>query len=189
MEQTPYHLDPIRRATVLEAIQEVCSHQGWELLAAHVRSSHVHAVVGAEIRPERVMSAFKTYASRGLNRLGLDEPNRKRWARHGSTRWLWKPEQISAAIQYVVAQQGDAMSVSRSGPVSHRRPLSYDRGSQACDRLLRNGPSPDYSSCSRGAALDEWRRRTDFHTPRNRSQAIDICFSGSNLFALNVFPL
>ncbi len=116
MEQTPYHLDPIRRATVLEAIQEVCWHQGWELLAAHVRSSHVHAVVGAEIRPERVMSAFKTYASRGLNRLGLDEPNRKRWARHGSTRWLWKPEQISAAIQYVVAQQGDAMSVFLAPP-------------------------------------------------------------------------
>jgi hypothetical protein len=76
-----------------------------------VRSSHVHAVVAAEARPERVMSAFKTYASRRLNQMGLDEPNRKRWARHGSTRCLWKPEHVSAAIQYVVDEQGDAMSV------------------------------------------------------------------------------
>ena len=114
MDQLPYHLDQIRRAAVLEAIQEVCLHRGWDLLAAHVRSSHVHTVVAAEIRPERVMTAFKAYASRRLNDIGPDEPNRKRWARHGSTRWLWKAEQISAAIQYVVAEQGDAMSVFQS---------------------------------------------------------------------------
>ena len=123
MDQTLYHLDPIRRAAVLEAIQEVCGHQGWSLLAAHVRSSHVHAVVAAEVRPERIMGAFKTYASRRLNRMGLDEPDRKRWARHGSTRWLWKPEQVSAAIQYVVAEQGDAMSVFLS-PAEPRSPPS-----------------------------------------------------------------
>ncbi len=29
-------------------------------------------------------------ASRGLNRLGKERPDRKRWARHGSTQWLWK---------------------------------------------------------------------------------------------------
>ena len=57
------------------------------------------------------MHDFKTYASRRLNRMGLEEPDRKRWARHGSTRWLWKPQHVSAAIQYVVAEQGDAMSV------------------------------------------------------------------------------
>jgi hypothetical protein len=27
-----------------------------------------------------------------LNRLGIDELDRKRWARHGSTRWLWKAQ-------------------------------------------------------------------------------------------------
>lgn len=111
MDQSPYHLDQVRRAAVLEAIQEVCTHRCWSLLAAHVRSSHVHTVVATEVRPERVMTAFKAYASRRLNSLGMDEPGRKRWARHGSTRWLWKPEHVSAAIQYVVAEQGDAMSV------------------------------------------------------------------------------
>jgi REP element-mobilizing transposase RayT len=114
MDESPYHLDQIRRDAVLEAIQEVCAHRGWSLLAAHVRSNHVHTVVEAEVPPERVMSDFKTYASRRLNRMGLDEPKRKRWARHGSTRWLWKPQHISAATQYVVAEQGEAMSAFES---------------------------------------------------------------------------
>ena len=114
MDQAPYHLDEIRRDAVLLAIQEVCAHRCWSPLAAHVRSNHVHTVVEAEVPPERVMSDFKTYASRRMNRMGLDEPNRKRWARHGSTRWLWKPHHVSAAIQYVIAEQGDAMSVFES---------------------------------------------------------------------------
>jgi len=111
MDQAPYHLDRVRRDVVLEAIRDVCAHRGWSLLAAHVRSNHVHAVVEAEAPPERVMHDFKTYASRRLNHMRIEEPDRRRWARHGSTRWLWKPEHVSAAIQYVVEEQGDAMSV------------------------------------------------------------------------------
>ncbi|WP_321476798.1 transposase [uncultured Paludibaculum sp.] len=111
MGQAPYTLDQIRRDTVLAAIVEACGHRGWMLLAAHVRSSHVHAVVDAEAAPERVMIDFKAYASRKLNRMGLDGSDRKRWARHGSTRWLWEPRHISAAVQYVIAEQGTKMSV------------------------------------------------------------------------------
>ncbi len=118
MDQPPYYLDRIRRDAVLEAIQDVCGHRGWNLLAAHVRSNHVHTVVEAEIAPERVMNDFKAYASRRLNRMGLDGPDRKRWARHGSTRWLWKPQHVSAAMQYVLAEQGDAMSVFESHDLS-----------------------------------------------------------------------
>ena len=114
MDQSPYHLDQIRRDAVLEAIREVCAHRGWNLLAAHVRSNHVHTVVEAEVPPDRVMSDFKAYASRRLNGMSLDKPDRKRWARHGSTRWLWKPQHVSAAMQYVVAEQGDAMSAFES---------------------------------------------------------------------------
>ena len=114
MDQAPYDLDQIRRDVVLAAIQEVCAHRGWSLLAAHVRSNPVHTVVEAEGPPERVMGDFKAYASRHLNGMRVDEPNRKRWAHHGSTRWLWKPQHVSAAVQYVVAEQSEAMSVFES---------------------------------------------------------------------------
>ena len=111
MKQAPYWLDRKSRAAVLEALREVCAHRGWSLLAAHVRTTHVHVVVEAEVRPEKVMNDFKSYASRGLNRLGAVGPDRKRWARHGSTRWLWKDQDVREAIRYVVEEQGEPMAV------------------------------------------------------------------------------
>lgn len=59
MDQPHYQLDEIRRRAILAALQEVCSHRCWGLLAAHVRSTHVHVVVEAEVRPERIMNDFK----------------------------------------------------------------------------------------------------------------------------------
>jgi len=109
MDQPPYEMDRARRQTVLASLQERCRERGWKLLAAHVRTNHVHLVV--EARPERIMNDLKPLASRCLNDRGLDEPGRKRWARHGSTRWLWKRENVSAAIRYVVDGQGDPMAV------------------------------------------------------------------------------
>ena len=44
MDQAPYHLDQTRRDAVLETIQEVRVHRGGGLLAADVRSNHVHPV-------------------------------------------------------------------------------------------------------------------------------------------------
>jgi REP element-mobilizing transposase RayT len=111
MEQPPYSMDAVRRAVVLASLRERCSAQQVHLLAAHVRTTHVHVVVEGDPRPERIMNDLKSYASRCLNREGLDDSERKRWARHGSTRWLWKPESVSAAIRYVVDEQGERMAV------------------------------------------------------------------------------
>jgi REP element-mobilizing transposase RayT len=111
MNQPPYSLDRDSRVAVLEALREVCLHRGWNLLAAHVRTNHVHVIVEAAVRPERVMNDFKSYSSRRLKRLGVDGPDRKRWARHGSTRWLWKDQDVQEAIRYVVEEQGDPMAL------------------------------------------------------------------------------
>jgi len=111
MDQMPYALDRHQRGTVLDTLCEVCLHRGWKLWAAHVRTNHVHAVVEAEVRPEKIMQDFKSYASRNLNGLGIDEPDRKRWARHGSTRWLWEDDDFQKAIVYVVSGQGEPMEV------------------------------------------------------------------------------
>ena len=80
-------------------------------MAAHVRANHVHIVVEANAMPEKVMRDLKAYASRRLDGSGLDPQSRKRWARHGSTSYLWKPEQVSAAVRYVLEGQGEAMEV------------------------------------------------------------------------------
>jgi len=107
MTQPPYFLDEPRRAVVLHTILEVCKHRGWELIAAHVRSNHVHVVVDAKDKPEKVMKDFKAYASRRLTEAGFDTKDRKRWARHGSTTYKWTPDELNTAIDYVIRGQGD----------------------------------------------------------------------------------
>ena len=96
---------------VLAGLRERSQQQQASLLAAHVRTDPVHLVIEGEARPERMMNDLKAYASRGLNQTGWDPPARKRWARHGSTRWLWKAEHVSVAIRYVVYEQGAAVAV------------------------------------------------------------------------------
>jgi REP element-mobilizing transposase RayT len=111
MNHPPYELDGDSRAVVLQVLKEVCRHRGWNLLAAHVRSNHVHIVAEAEVPPEKVMNDLKAYASRALNQLSREESGRRRWARHGSTRWLWKDQDVREAIRYVVEEQGEPMAV------------------------------------------------------------------------------
>ena len=109
--QPPYLLNGDSRKVVLKALIEGCTHREWKLWAAHVRTNHVHVVVEAEVNPEMIMNALKSYASRDLNLIGIDEPNRKRWVRHGSTRWLWKDQDFLEAIDYAISGQGELMEV------------------------------------------------------------------------------
>jgi REP element-mobilizing transposase RayT len=111
MKQSPYEMDATRRHAVLEAIIETCVHQDWLLLAAHIRPKHAHVVVQGMAAPEKIMNYLKAYASRKLNQMAIDDPSRKRWARHGSTRYLWKQEDLETAVHYVVHEQGEPMEV------------------------------------------------------------------------------
>ena len=108
MLNDPYLLDQRRAHLVLATIQEVCTFRGWELLAAHVRTNHVHCVVSAPMHPSRAIADFKAYASRTLNAI---EGIQKRWARGGSAHTLEAPHTIRAAVSYVVDGQGEAMAV------------------------------------------------------------------------------
>ena len=111
MLQDPYLLDEVARTVVLATIQSHGAYRGWNLLAAHVRSHHVPIVVEAEARPERIMNECKSYASRELNQLTSERPDRKPWARHGSTRWLCKDEDVRQVLQYVIDEQGEPMAL------------------------------------------------------------------------------
>ncbi|MGI8782802.1 MAG: transposase [Acidobacteriota bacterium] len=115
MKQPSYKLDATRRELVSRAIMEVCNKRGWRLLAAHVRTRHVHSVIASDTPPELVMIAMKASASKLLNETGLDPPDSKRWSRHGSTAYLWKQAQLFQTIDYVVKQQGQPMSLFVEG--------------------------------------------------------------------------
>jgi REP element-mobilizing transposase RayT len=104
-----YALDHEKRGIVLAAIRQVCAHREWTLIAAHVRTSHVHVVVATDVEPEVAMHAFKAYASRFLTE--IEAARNKRWTRHGSTRYLWKKDDVMGAVRYVVHGQGEPMAV------------------------------------------------------------------------------
>ena len=111
MLQEPYVMDQADRTAVLAAVQEHCAYRGWKLWAAHVRSNHVHVIVESDVRPEKIMNEFKSYSSRELNRFLNGTSERRRWARHGSTRWLRKDQDVKDALKYVIDEQGEPMAM------------------------------------------------------------------------------
>src|SRR5215472_14305982 len=111
LRESPYPLNETRCAVVLDTIREVAQYRRWQVYAAHVRTTHVHIVVMAEAKPEKVMSDFKAYASRRLKER-LNEPaDCKRWTEHGSTRYWWTEESVAAAIEYTLHGQGGPLAV------------------------------------------------------------------------------
>ena len=107
MKQTAFILDKHRRICVLDAVREVCDYRGYELLAVNIRSNHLHAVISAMVKPEKIANDFKTYATRKLRSEDLAGSEQSVWARGKSCRYLWKPNQVERAMDYVLFGQGE----------------------------------------------------------------------------------
>jgi len=95
---------------------DLCKRRKWRLYATHIRPEHVHTVVQAADKPEDVMNALKAFATRRLNQFESNEKNRKRWSRHGSTRYIWDDEGLASTIDYVIRGQGKAMAYYEDVP-------------------------------------------------------------------------
>ncbi|HWA98068.1 MAG TPA: transposase [Pirellulales bacterium] len=106
LKHAPMVLDQSRRALVQNAIEGVATYRAWRLWAINVRTNHVHVVVSADCKPERVMSDFKAWATRRLREAGLLERDVRPWSDHGSTRYLWNERALEDACKYVVDCQG-----------------------------------------------------------------------------------
>ena len=111
MAESAYRLDRRARAAVLSAIREVTTFREWKLCAVHVRVNHVHVVVGLQEEPSSALRDFKAYAGRALKTLDGSTVRSRRWARHGSVRWLWSEDAVAAAVEYVLFGQGTTLDV------------------------------------------------------------------------------
>jgi REP element-mobilizing transposase RayT len=98
------------RQVVQTTILRVAEHRRWRSHAVHVRTTHVHVVVTAEAKPERVLNDFKSYATRRLRESGRFAADDRIWSRHGSTRYLWNEGQVRSKIGYVVNAQGTPLN-------------------------------------------------------------------------------
>ena len=104
---TEFLLSGPMRAIVEIAIQSVCRIRGYNLIAINIRTNHVHAVVSAAVKPESMINAFKSNATRELRTEGLIDEKQSVWSRGGSRRYLWKPHHVESAVNYVLFGQGD----------------------------------------------------------------------------------
>lgn len=109
MKGEPQSLDGNRRSVVAAAVESVCTHRGWELHAVAVRTEHVHVLVSALAKPEKVLADLKAWATRRVREAGLAFPGQKLWSYHGSTVYLWDEEQLARAWTYVVDGQGEPL--------------------------------------------------------------------------------
>jgi REP element-mobilizing transposase RayT len=106
MTSPPFELGPAARQVVNRVLADHAAQRDWELLAVNVRSNHVHAIVRpAGLKPERMLAEFKAWSTRRLREQGHAAPDATLWTRHGSTRYLWTPANVEAAVVYVVEGQ------------------------------------------------------------------------------------
>ncbi len=112
MAELPFVLDSEDREVVLGSVMATATDRSWVLYCAHVRTNHVHVVLQPNGDANRALAYLKARATRALK---LRYSRRSRfWTKHGSTRYLWQRAGLSAAIDYVVNRQGEAMSVYRA---------------------------------------------------------------------------
>jgi Transposase IS200 like. len=112
MRQQPRLLDDPERGTVRESIEELCNRKAYPLHAVNVRSNHSHVVLTAQRKPERIIVELKANATKFLRGAGLAGPTERVWSRGQSRRYLWKPRNVHAAVNYVLYAQGDEVFVS-----------------------------------------------------------------------------
>ena len=105
-----FHLSTLEQQNcVLHAIQETCRYKEWRLIAAHVRTDHVHCLLQGLVTPEVMLSTLKAYATRAL-RQQFTSGDAKIWARHGSTLYVWDVKDLDAVTHYIVHEQGTPMA-------------------------------------------------------------------------------
>ena len=107
LKSPPVFLNEAQRIVVLETIIQHCSIRQWQLLAAHVRSNHVHILVRADQDIGKVMNELKAWSTRKLRQQGHNIT--KVWTVGGSKRYVFTDAKLREKIHYVIYEQGRMM--------------------------------------------------------------------------------
>ena len=110
LKHDPVGLDSRQRDCTEQAIKETCKFRDWFLRAINVRTNHVHVVVTAPVKPEKVCEQLKAWASRRLSeRLGLvgdgKDGKKKWWTEKGDIEFVWDDDGLARVVDYVVNRQ------------------------------------------------------------------------------------
>ena len=108
-KQSPVRFGRRRRLAIELAIRETCDFRNWSLWALNVRTNHVHTVISANCKPDRVLNALKANATRKMKEEGCWMNERSPWAYRGSKKYLWTEKALADAIAYVMYDQGEPL--------------------------------------------------------------------------------
>jgi REP element-mobilizing transposase RayT len=108
-KQPPVTLDKRKRSAIESGIRETCGLRKWSLWAFNIRTNHVHTVVSANCKPDRVLSALKANATRSMREKGCWKNERSPWVYRGSKKYLWTEKALLDAIAYVMYDQGEPL--------------------------------------------------------------------------------
>lgn len=106
MKGPPVTLNAERRFVVYAITREVCEYRHWKLHALNVRTTHVHVVVSAKHKPERVMNDLKACCTRRMREANVLDTAAEPWSYHGSTRYVDSDNSFARAKTYVSDEQG-----------------------------------------------------------------------------------
>jgi REP element-mobilizing transposase RayT len=109
LSQSPVKLSRHQRKTIEEAIRETCKIRKWEFWVTNIRTNHIHTVVSAPCKPEKILNAFKANATRKLREAGCWNSSRSPWVEKGSKRYLWTEQDLINAVVYVEYEQGETL--------------------------------------------------------------------------------
>ncbi|MBE7490306.1 MAG: transposase [Planctomycetes bacterium] len=105
LKHPPVILDAEAREIVHRTIEEVCGHRGWRLLAANVRTNHLHVVIAAAATVDKVHNDIKAYATRRLREAGWARPDQRVWTHDGSKHRLFTAKAVAHAVHYTLYEQ------------------------------------------------------------------------------------
>jgi REP element-mobilizing transposase RayT len=104
------------RSLIERAIRETCEFRSWRVHAMDVRSNHAHLVVSGPAKPERIMQDTKSWGTRAMRDAGRIGPKQPLWTDHGSTIYIWTPEQLGEKVDYVQHRQDDPERFKHARP-------------------------------------------------------------------------
>lgn len=106
MKQTPFVLSIDDRRTCLTAIVADARAGGHRLLAANIRSNHVHLLVQSTWSGKALRARFKAISTKALRENGLVQQNRRVWGEGGWQRAMYPGPRAEETFRYVLAGQG-----------------------------------------------------------------------------------
>ena len=98
-------LRPHDRHTVEDACREHCQIRGWHILAVNARTNHIHIVLTADAKPQKVRDQLKANCTRRLRSQADPLIVERTWTRGGDCEILDSDEDIEAAVEYTVNAQ------------------------------------------------------------------------------------